>query len=117
MRQAILRLLAGVSWLELTGAAASAEEALAALPDAGPELLLVDVSLPGMSGIELVRRLTAEDGPICLMVSGHSDSTYVRRARKVGAHGYVMKGDPHALLEAIEVVLDGGTWFTEDDMD
>lgn len=114
MRAAIGGLLARVPDVELIGSAASAEDASDALADADVELVLVDVSLPGASGIELVRQLSARDGPPCLVVSGHTEVAYVRRSQAAGARGYVAKGDPDALLRAVEAVLGGGSWFDGD---
>ena len=62
-------------------------------------------------GYELVERLDGDGGPVCLMVSGHADPTYVRRARRAGARGYVVKGDPAAMLAAVARVLAGGTYY------
>ena len=98
--------------LEVCGAAASAEEALDRLP-AAADLVLVDVSLPGMSGIELVAEVVARWPSLrCLMLSGHTEVAYVERALGGGAKGYVKKGDTAALVEAIRCVSDGGTYVS-----
>jgi len=96
----LLRLSPG---LELAGVAASAEEALDRLATATPDLVLVDVALPGMNGFDLIARLR-EVNPVlrALVVSGHEASVYLGRTREVGAVGFVPKADgPEALLTAI----------------
>lgn len=106
--------LSSVAGLTVCGTAESGEEALETLPESGCDLALVDVSMPGMSGIELVRHLRAQSPEVkCLMLSGHLGEGYVTDALKAGARGYVGKGDPAALLEAITEVLGGGRYISE----
>lgn len=111
MRDTVTRLLARIDGIEVAGAAESTEEALEAIPRLAPDLVLVDVSLPGRSGIELVREIASPEGPACLMLSGHIEASYVRSSALAGARGYVPKGDPRALIDAIRAVLVGDTWF------
>lgn len=94
--------------LIVVGKAASGEEALGSLATLACEVALVDVSMPGMSGIELVRRLqdVRPDLP-CLMLSAHIGASYVEEALSAGARGFVEKGSPAELLEAIEAVAAG----------
>ena len=100
--------------LEVCGSAASGEEALESLKDADVDLVLVDVSLPKMSGIELVQQLQARRPELrCLMLSGHGESGYVQRSLAAGAKGYIMKGNPYEIPEAITTVLDGGMYLSE----
>jgi DNA-binding NarL/FixJ family response regulator len=91
----------------------SAESALQQLPQLNVDLVLIDVSLPTMSGIELVTALQQQwpDLP-CLIVSGHLEQSYIQRALGAGARGYVGKGDPPALLEAVQRVLAGEIYLS-----
>jgi DNA-binding NarL/FixJ family response regulator len=79
-----------------------------------PDLILVDISLPGKNGIALVEEMRKKQPNLrCLIVSGHEESVYVRQALKAGARGYVMKGDPDAILRAIRHVIDGNIYLSE----
>ena len=93
--------------VEVAGSAATAEEALAALPQAAPDLVLADISLPGMSGIDLLRRLRQEGpSPPVLIITGHDDEHYERDAHAAGACGFVLKSSgPQALLTALRESL------------
>lgn len=94
--------------MAVCGAADSAETALEELPKLGAELVLVDMSLPRMSGIELVATLRAQWPDVrCLIMSGHSEPGYVERALAAGAQGYVLKGKPSEIEPAIRAVLAG----------
>ena len=98
--------------VEVCGTAASAEQALDELDAAKVDLVLVDISLPTMSGIDFVRSALARWPQLrCLMLSAHPESMYARRVLALGARGYVAKGDVDQLLEAIPRVLDGGTYL------
>lgn len=94
--------------MEVASVVNSAEQAIAQIPDLNVDLVLVDVSLPGRSGLSLVLVLHQKypDLP-CIMLSGHLSSQYVRRALDVGARGYLIKDHPDAILEGIQHVLDG----------
>ena len=114
MREMLIAFLTKRSGYEVCGAAESAEEALERLGESGCELALIDVSLPGISGIELAQAIRLRWPDIrCLMISGHGERSYVEGAMEAGARGYVLKGDPYELPEAIELVMSGGTYLSE----
>jgi DNA-binding NarL/FixJ family response regulator len=93
--------------------ASTAEDALAQLPQLAVDLALVDVSLPGTSGIELVAAIGREYPHIrCIMLSGHHEYGYVRRALAAGAQGYVLKENPLDLIAAVEAVMAGETFLS-----
>lgn len=100
--------------LNVVGSAEDAPTALEEIDAQVPDLVLIDVALPGMSGISLLNQLR-EDHPdlACLMLSGHSEDQYVQQAVDAGAQGYVRKGDPDEYLAAIEAVLDGSTYVSD----
>ncbi len=93
----------------------SAEAALAQLPELAADLALIDVSLPGMNGIDLVAVLRERQPDLsCLILSGHTEPDYVRRALTAGARGYLTKGKPALLVDAIERVAAGELYIVEE---
>ena len=94
-----------------TLAYASAEEALAALPREKPDVVLMDINLPGMNGVECVRRVK----PLCpgtqfIMSTVYDDDENVFESLKAGATGYLLKKTvPSRILEAIAEVHQGGS--------
>ncbi len=113
MRESLQEFLSEVPGIEVCGATATGEEALLLCDKLKPEIALIDVSLPGMSGLELVEKLSLSHPEIILvMLSGHQEITYVRRALSAGARGYVLKGDPQDILAALEEVGQGRNYFT-----
>lgn len=114
MRQVVGQLVAGTPGLDVVGTADSGEAALDALADAAADLVLVDVSLPNMNGVELVAEIQARwPGLRCLMLSGHLEPVYAQRALAAGARGYVLKGNPAELTDAIHRVLGGEVYLSE----
>jgi DNA-binding NarL/FixJ family response regulator len=94
--------------LVVCGAVRTAEEALEQLDTMKPDLLLVDLSLPGMSGIELLKELKANKTKIpALVLTGHDNDVYRKGAARAGARGFELKkNDPDLLIESIRRVLD-----------
>ena len=82
---ALERLLEHEGDLDVVGVAASAEEALAAVPRLRPQLVTMDVELPGMDGIEATRRILADHGVPVVVVSGHAPRDSERAAAALGA--------------------------------
>lgn len=114
MRETINDFLDGEADLRVCGMAATGEEALERLPGLEPELVLIDTSLPGISGIALVSVLVERWPSLrCLMYSGHGETTYVEHALAAGARGYVLKGTPDELPKAIRRVIGGEVYVSE----
>lgn len=97
----------------VVGEATSGPEALKLIREARPDIAIVDISMPGMSGIVLTRRLTEEAPDIkILMLTLHEDRAYLRQALDVGARGYVVKRSAAAnLVSAVRSVIAGGTYI------
>lgn len=88
------------------GTAESAEEALRLLPDLQPDAVLIDISLPGMSGLELVEHILERWPELpTIVVSGHDNSQYRRAALKAGARDFVTKGEAELILESLRKIL------------
>lgn len=108
MRAVLRDLVAGEPEMEVVGVAASAEDSRSMIAEALPDLVLIDLSLPGMSGDRLVTLLRDEHPAMkTLIVSGHEEELYAGAAERAGAGGYVMKDDPGRILEAIRTVARG----------
>jgi len=91
-----------------------AESALVGLPKENPAVVLMDINLPGMSGVECVRKLKQTAPEIlCLMLTAYEDTENIFDALAAGATGYLLKRAPRAeLLEAIEEARRGGSPMT-----
>lgn len=109
--RALRKLLEGSPDVQLVGAASSGEQALRELAASGAELVLMDLELPGASGIETTRALRARGAePEILVLTSYEDEDHVFEAMRAGASGYVVKGaSREKLLEAIREVDAGGT--------
>lgn len=120
MGRMMARVLQQWGELDIWAILLTAEDALARLaaPAANgrrPDLALVDVSLPGMSGIELVAELGRLYPEVpCLMLSAHRSAGYVRQAMENGARGYVAKSNVTVLIDAVQQVLAGEIYLSED---
>jgi DNA-binding NarL/FixJ family response regulator len=91
------------------------EQALRAIANVRPDIAMIDISLRGEDGIELVRRIHALPGERvrCIMLSMHLNPEYVRRAFEAGAHGYVVKdAGPAELTSSIRAVAAGQRYLS-----
>jgi DNA-binding NarL/FixJ family response regulator len=115
MRDMLTEFLALEDTIEVVGVVESAEAALEQFPVPSPDLVLIDMSLPGMSGIELVRKLHEQQpGLPCAMLSGHGEKHYVEQAFDSGASGYILKGEPDELPLAIQQILTGKAFISQE---
>ncbi len=107
MRIIIKRLLKkNFSIFTSIGESETAEEALDEIPRFKPELVLVDISLPGMDGIELIRRIVKRCKTICvLVVTAHEVEFYQDKAFEAGANGIVSKTDFEELIEKVGTLI------------
>ena len=111
LRESFRETLAASAAWSVVGCFARAETALPAIEAAPPDVAIVDIQLPGISGIECVRKLK----PLCpdtqfLMVTVFDNADRVFEALAAGASGYLLKRDaPLRLMEALEDVLGGGS--------
>lgn len=109
VRQGIAQLVDRQADLQVCGEAGNADEAIAAIHNCRPDLVIVDISLEGISGIELVKTIKAGNAQLpVLVMSMHDESLYAERALRAGARGYVMKQEmPEKILAAIRQILQG----------
>lgn len=103
--------LGGAVGFRCVGKFESTEEAIAALPTLAPDVVLVDINLPGLSGIECARQLKLKmPSTQFVMVTAYADANHIFDALSAGATGYLMKSTgPEELLEAIREVQTGGS--------
>jgi len=109
-RKQLAQLLGEASGFECVGAFPDAEGALAALPAAAPDVVLMDIQLSRMSGVECVARLKDRLPEVkVVMLTAYDDSDTIFQALENGASGYLLKRTPPAdLLRSIEDVQNGG---------
>jgi DNA-binding NarL/FixJ family response regulator len=114
-REGLQQLIDRDPQLTVCGEASTATEALQAIPQLKPDLVLVDISLGGASGIELIKHIkNAFEELAVLVVSMHDEALYAERALRAGAMGYVMKHEPSKTVKtAIHKVLRGEMYLSE----
>ena len=111
IRSNLVRLISKSAGFRLSGEYGSAEEALKQLPAAVPQVLLMDINLPGMDGIECVRRLKSEHPGIqIVMLTVYEDGDQIFQSLRAGASGYLLKRTPGSkILESLRDVRSGGS--------
>jgi DNA-binding NarL/FixJ family response regulator len=102
--------------LVVCGEAANANQALDAVPKLAPDLVLVDITMPGKSGLELVKDLKALHPNLAILgISMHEETLYAERMLRAGAGGYITKQQPpEELVKAIRQVLDNKVYLSRD---
>jgi len=116
VREGLRRILGANPDMAVVGEAANGIEALYLVETCNPDVVLVDISMPGMSGIDLIQRLRAEHPQLpVLVLSMHKEEQFAVRALKLGAAGYLTKDcAPEQLAQAIHRVVAGGKFITSE---
>ena len=114
VRAGIRSLLEGQPDLEIVGEASGGEEAIQKTAELRPQLVLMDIAMPGMSGIEVTRRIKKDfPNTMILVLTMHDDEEFFFPVLRAGASGYVLKEvEPQDLLNAIRVVHQGQVFFS-----
>ncbi len=114
VRQGIRGVLEEVEELEVVGEAADGDEALALTEEHHPDLVVLDVTMPGKTGLEVARALRdAGSGVRVLLLSMHDEPEYVLEAVRCGADGYVLKDvTPAELRAAVTAIHEGREYFS-----
>jgi DNA-binding NarL/FixJ family response regulator len=115
VRLGLAELIGRESDLAVCGEAGKASQAIQMLEEARPDVVLVDISLEDMSGLDLVHLIRQQDPSLRVLVcSMHSEELYAERALRAGASGYVCKSEgSQQVLEAIRTVLKGKVRLSE----
>jgi DNA-binding NarL/FixJ family response regulator len=115
VREGLKQLLAAAPDIAVAGEAADGDAALALVRKNDYQVALVDLSMPGLSGLDLVKRLKLEKPALrVLVLSMHGEQQYAARALKAGASGYLTKDSaPEQLLGAIRKIAAGGVHVSE----
>ena len=114
MRQGIKGVLEEVDGLEVVAEAGDGEEALALVAELSPDVVVLDVTMPGKTGLEVASELREGGQDVRILVlSMHDDPEYVLQAVRAGADGYVLKDvSPAELRDAVRAVHEGREYFT-----
>lgn len=116
MRQGLAMTLNAEMDLEVCCQASSAEEAIEQMGKDKPDVAIIDISLPGMGGLELIKHWRAVDpNAKLLVVSRHDEALYAERAIRAGARGYVMKLEAaDVIVSAVRRVAGGGIFVSDE---
>lgn len=114
VRQGLKALFANEPDVEIVGEAGDGREALARVPELQPDVILMDISMPGLNGIEATRQIRQSYPDIKVIVlSMHANEEYVFQVLRAGASGYVLKqSDSLEVLTAIRAALAGGSFLS-----
>ena len=114
VREGLVRAIASQPDLAVCCEATTASDAWHELEKAKPDVFIVDLSLPGENGLELIKDLQVRHpGLPVLVLSMHEEELYAERALRAGARGYCMKREPaEKVIEALRVILQGGLYLS-----
>jgi DNA-binding NarL/FixJ family response regulator len=114
LRKGLARLIDSKEGFVVCGEAGTATEAMALIRELKPHLAIVDIGLPGASGIELTKSIRAEfPGIPVLILSMHDDALYATRALRAGATGYIVKQDAiDNIADALQETLNGRRYLS-----
>jgi DNA-binding NarL/FixJ family response regulator len=107
IRQGYVLILGREPDITICGEAGSAEEALDQIPQVAPDIVVIDFSLPGKNGLELVQQLQKEQPKLpTIVISGHNEITFITEVLAAGAKRYIVKDHaPQLLVETIRQVV------------
>lgn len=115
VRDGIKALLEDQTGITVIDEASNGKEALEVILKNKPHVLIVDIRMPEMNGIEVVAEITKRQIDVkTLVLSMHDSEEYVVKSIQAGAHGYLLKGANKGVLKAVNTVAAGGKYFTGD---
>jgi len=116
VRDGIRSLLETESDLEVIGEASNGKEAIDLVAEVDPDILIIDIRMPVMNGIDAVAELTKSKSPVkTIILSMHDSEEYILKSISSGANGYLLKDtDKSEFIKAIHTVREGGKYFSGD---
>ncbi|SHN31440.1 two component transcriptional regulator, LuxR family [Cyclobacterium lianum] len=116
VRDGIKNLLENEGGIKVVGEASNGEEALSEVEKLKPDLLIIDIRMPVMNGLEATKKLSEKAGPTrSLILSMHDDEDYILQSIESGASGYLLKDtSKEEFLKAIHAIHQGGKYFSGD---
>lgn len=116
VRDGIKSLLENEANIEVVGEAIDGADALEVVAANKPDLLIVDIRMPNLTGIEVVEKLRSDNNNVkIIMLSMHESEEYVLKSIKAGADGYLLKGSSKdEFLKALHTIANGGKYFSGD---
>lgn len=116
VRDGIKSLLENEANIEVVGEATDGLEALKVVETEHPDLLILDIRMPNMTGIEVVEKLRRQNNLVkIVMLSMHESEEYVLKSIKAGADGYLLKGSSkEEFMKAVHTIANGGKYFSGD---
>jgi two-component system response regulator NreC len=114
MRNGLRLLLERQPNLQVVGEAADGRQAVALIENASPDVVIMDIAMPNLNGIEATRQIVSQNPRTAVAIlSMHSDESYVIRALKAGARAYLLKDSAEAdLLAAVRALTEGKSFFS-----
>lgn len=114
VRQGLVALLDAAEDIEVVGEAGDGRSAMELAASLKPAIILCDLGLPGLGGLEVIKRVQAlRPAPRCIVLSMYHDGVWIQRALEAGAKGYLLKGTGVKDVErAIRKVAEGGTFLS-----
>jgi DNA-binding NarL/FixJ family response regulator len=114
VREGLKRLLEAESDFEVCGEAADGREVLDQMADVHPDVVVLDITMPGLGGLETLEHLRAAHPEVkVVLLSVHGEGPLVQSAAALGVHGYVLKnGAPAEVVSAVRAVTGGGSYFS-----
>lgn len=114
VREGLKQIISDIAGMEVTDEATNGNEAIRKVREGGFDIVLLDISMPGKSGLETLKEIRVEDQALpVLILTMHPEEQYAVRALKAGASGYLTKESaPDELITAIRKVSNGGKYIS-----
>lgn len=116
--EGISNLFKNLSNFQLVGVYSNSNEALTKIEILKPDLVITDLDMPGLNGLELIEKTNSQNKPKYILLTMHLDRNTVKKAIKLGVEGYILKNaDTNEFQHCIHTVMKGHTYFTPKSME